>query len=71
MSYDESPLEALATVIHEIGKQDGEDSHYMEVNSDQLAEEILATLKEEGGWELVKIIPKSIPFMGLYPPGTK
>jgi hypothetical protein len=32
---------------------------------------ILDDLKEEGGWELVKIIPKSKPFTGIYPPGTK
>ena len=36
-----------------------------------LATTILDDLKNEGGWELVKIIPKSTPFMGIYPPSTK
>jgi hypothetical protein len=68
---NETPFDALANAIHEEGKQGGEDSHYMEVNSDQIALSILDYLKNEGGWELVKIIPKSMPFTGIYPPGTK
>ena len=66
---NETPLSALASAIHEEGKV--WENRYMEVNSDEIAKSILDYLKNEGGWELVKIIPKSMPFTGIYPPGTK
>ena len=64
---NETPKESLAAALHSI---DHPNFSFREINA-LWAATILAYLKEEGGWELVKIIPKSMPFTGIYPPGTK
>jgi len=61
----ETPKEALIKVLVHWFCGPDEIPHHDSLAD--LATDILNDLKEEGGWELVKIIPRSTPFMGIYP----
>ena len=66
----ETPKEALTRALdHRIFCGPDEIPHHESLEA--VAADILDDLKKEGGWELVRIIPKSTPFHSLYPPGTK